>query len=322
MKLLKKHGNSVFVHSLWRTANTYFLGKFSGLDETMVFAEPFNYQLSIVDESICAASEDDGVGLSAYRGLVDARSKIGGVGIQFYDIRYALNFWFDHKDHGQLRYIQSLIDYAADRDKAAVLGFVRSLGRLPLLREMSGVHIMLMRDPFDLFWSNYLKLRDEDTSFFALQYVMLATLCREVPALEALAMKHNLPKLKIKGAHDTFTEAYAQMRSICSDNIELLRESFILVYLLSYGAAMTHADLVINVDRLSVDAAYQARLSELIADRTGHELDFSDCACTRYAEPGPRMEFYETYRAEQCTLEDSKQARWLSGGRLIDSLLA
>ncbi|WP_309397890.1 hypothetical protein [Cerasicoccus maritimus] len=323
MKLLKKHENTVFVHSLWRCGNSYFLGKFAGLENATVFAEPFNDQLSIVDKAVCATAPAADSGFSAYRGLVDPKPKVGGAGIQHYDVRFALNYWFAEKEHGQLRYLQHLIDEAEQTEGGfAVLGFVRSLGRVSMLRELRGFHLVLLRDPFDLYWSNWLKLRDEDTAYFALQYVMLAALCRDVPALDALALKYHLPKPKIKGGHYAFTDAYNQLHGRFSEDEDLLREAFILVFLLSYGAALTQADLVVSVDRLTQDAGYQTNIAGLIGDRTGHELDFSDCAATQYDEPAERAAFYEIYRAEQCTLEDSKHPRWVSGGRLIDSLLA
>ncbi|WP_269538905.1 hypothetical protein [Cerasicoccus fimbriatus] len=317
MKLLKKTGNPVFVHSLWRCSNTYFLEKFKGSDSALVFTEPFNDQLSIVGANSGGLSPE----LAVYADLIGPRGKTGDCGVANYDIRFALNYWFDGKDHGQLHYLQGLLDLARERDKEPVLGFTRSLGRLSHLRELGGFHIVLIRDPFDVFWSNYQQLRDADTAYFTMQYVMLATLSRTVPALEALALKHHLPKLKIKGAHESFTEAYNQISRNFADNLDLLRESFILVYLLSYGAAMQHTDLVVSMDRLSRDHLYQERISGLIADRTGYELDFTDCACPQHDAPKERAEFYETFRAEQCTLEDSTHPGWVHGGRLVDSFL-
>lgn len=323
----------IFIHSLWRCASTYFMEKFTAQTGVVGFTEPFNEHLRLIDNKMI--DEDDQKRRTElnhpnqeqnyygpYRELI-VPGNIESPGIRHFDIRYALNYWFDVKDHGQHRYVQSLIDHAEVRfDSQAVLGFVRSLGRVGMLRGLGGYHIVLLREPFGAFWSSYTQLRDKDNRYFAIQYVMLAALCRDVPALDALAIKHHLPKLKIKGPFYTYGRACNQFRDKYAENLELLREAFCLVYLLSYAAAMPHADLVVSIDRLSRDAEYRAHISELITDNTGRKLDFSDCRCPQYDEPDARAEFYETYRAEQATLEESKQPRWLAGGRLIDSLLA
>ncbi|GHC00598.1 hypothetical protein GCM10007047_16270 [Cerasicoccus arenae] len=297
------------------------------------FTEPFNEHLRLIDQKM--ADEDDQKRreelnhpnqeqsyYGPYRDLI-VPGDIESPGIRHFDIRYPLNYWFDPKDRGQLRYLRSLIDHAGDRFQSQpVLGFVRSLGRVELLRNLGGYHIVLLREPFDAFWSSYTQLRDKTNAYFAVQYVMLAALCRDVPALDALALKYHLPKLKIKGPFYTYGRACNLFREQYADNLELLREAFCLVYLLSYGAALPHADLVVSVDRLSRDEAYRKRISNLIAENTGRVLDFNDCRCPQYDEPEARAAFEETYRAEQCALEESRQARWMAGGRLLDSLLA
>jgi len=307
--------------------------KFAAEPGMVAFTEPFNEHLRLIDQKMVDEDEkkrraelnhpnQQASYYAPYRELI-VPGDIESPGIRHFDIRFALNYWFEDKDRGQHRYVQSLLDHARENFNAQpVLGFVRSLGRLPVLREMGGFHIVLLRDPFDVYWSNITQLRNKDNRYFAIQYVMLAALCRSEPALDALALKHHLPKLKIKGPFYTYGRACNQFREDYADNEELLREAFCLVYLLSYGAALPHADLVVSVNRLSRDEHYRRRIAELIAQQTGRELDFSDCQCPHYDEPGERQAFMETYRAEQATLEERKQARWIAGGRLVDSLLA
>ncbi|MEO0795057.1 MAG: hypothetical protein AAFX93_07845 [Verrucomicrobiota bacterium] len=321
----------VFIHSLWRCASTYFMEKFSQQPAVATFTEPFNEHLRLIDHKMM--DDEDRKRREAlnhpnaeqsyygpYRDLI-VPGDIESPGIHQFDIRFPLNYWFEDKDRGHLRYLRTLIDHAADSfESQAVLGFVRSLGRLKLLRELNGYHIVLLREPFGVYWSNHTQLRDKGNSYFAIQYVMLAALCRQIPALDALASRYHLPKLKVKGPFYTFGRACNQFREEYADAIELQREAFCLVYLLSYGAALTQADLVVSVDRLSRDPEYRQHISALIAENTGHQLDFSDCKCPRYDEPAARDEFYKTYRAEQLTLEERKSSHWLTGGRLVDSL--
>lgn len=325
--------NPVFIHSLWRCASTYFMEKFAREPGVVAFTEPFNEHLRLIDQKMVEDDErqrreqlnhpnQEQSYYAPYRELI-VPGDIESPGIRHFDIRFALNYWFEEKERGQQRYVQSLLDHAANHFQAQpVLGFVRSLGRLEVLREMGGYHIVLMRDPFDVFWSNYTQLRDKDNRYFAIQYVMLAALCRNVPALDALAIKHQLPKLKIKGPFYTFGRACNQFREDYADNVELLRQAFCLVYLLSYGAALPNADLVVSVDRLSRDEIYRQHISALIAENTGRELDFADCRCPHYDEAEERAAFMETYRSQQLTLEERKQQRWTAGGRLIESFLA
>lgn len=307
--------------------------KFAAEPGVVAFTEPFNEHLRLIDHKMVDENEQQRRETlnhpnqhqsyyAPYRDLI-LPGDIESPGVRHFDIRFALNYWFEEKDRGQHRYLQSLIDHAAEKQGAqAVLGFVRSLGRLGMLRPIGAYNVVLLRDPFDVFWSGFTQLRDKDNRYFAIQYVMLAALCRDVPALDALAIKHHLPKLKIKGPFYTYGRACNQFRDQYADNVELLREAFCLVYLLSYGAALPNADLIVSVDRLSRDEVYRQKIAALIEQNTGRALDFTDCHCPHYDEPTERAVFYETYRAEQLILEERKQSRWVAGGRLIESLLA
>lgn len=323
----------VFIHSLWRCASTYFMEKFMAGAGVMAFTEPFNEHLRLIDtkmldeedrqqrESLNHPNQGQSY-YGTYRDLI-VPGDMESPGVRDFDIRFPLNFWFADKDRGQSRYLESLLDYARGQGNLQpVLGFVRSLGRVGLLRRLGGVHLVLVREPFDVYWSGFTQARDKANPYFAVQYAMIAALCREVPVLDELARRYDLPKLKIKGPFYTYGRACNRFREDYAGATELLREAFCLVALMSYGAAFPSADLVVSVDRLSRDEAYRVRVSGELARLTGHELDFADCRCPCYDEPAERAAFEAAWLDAQARLERARDPRWLAGGRLLESFRA
>ena len=77
----------------------------------------------------------------------------------------------------------------------------------------------------------------------------------------------------------SFRHQYRQLRRRFEPlDDELSYRAFIAVYLLSYAKAMRHADVVVDMDRLSRFPPYAAQLSQELLQLTGVALDFRDCS--------------------------------------------
>jgi hypothetical protein len=147
-------------------------------------------------------------------------------------------------------YINLLIQNAESHDKHACLGFVRSCMRSGAIRrEFNGFHIALLRNPFKQFTS-----------------------CKELNFMDAIT---NVSEV-IMHFFERIGKWYEQQCRVLNP-IHHGSLHFAICYLLSNVTAMIHSDLVIDTDRLAIEASYRSDIIDQIRKVTGLSPDFSDC---------------------------------------------
>ena len=278
--------DAVFLHSGWRTGSTYVWNKFRRLRSCLAFYEPFNDLLgSMTPVGVLMTSRHDTALRHSDLDLPyfhEYLPLLGQKGLPLFRDEFVCRDYFvaDEKLPEQLQYLESLLALADKARKTPVLGCVRSLGRVGWFkRELKGANIVLIRSPFSQWVSGQKLAADGGYRFFdPVHFLILSQARGSEPAIEH-ARHHRIPR------YETLTSNAGRL--MLADTVAIAPPAvrfgvFASVYFLSMMAALPHADLVVDVDRLTSDAGYRADRSAEIRRLTGCDLDFSDARTPRY----------------------------------------
>lgn len=284
----------IFIHSLFRAGSTYIFNLFrrsekgywcyqESLNE-FVFASRNNPELLNTDhgeEKIRLLRHPD-IGKSYFQELFDVwpawQDKIKEPAL------YQAYFSDQSLDNG-IEYLHSLIDAAKGRP---VFQECRTSGRIDTIkRSLNGFHIYLWRNPWDQWWSYKVH------SYFdwANQLIINAN---NPPAplrnlLNALQLSH-YEYGDIPGAF-----AFYESRPLTSEQSYLV---FYMLWCLGLREGSAHADLLLNIDRLSDSEAYQDEtLSKLKASGIDG-ISFADCHIPQGAYTENEKAFFEAAEAQ------------------------
>jgi hypothetical protein len=153
---------------------------------------------------------------------------------------------------------------------------------------------VLIRDPVQQ-WRSFhsLRKRPRPTYFELCQYVILSEAARGEDAARRLGLS--------RGEGDLADRIQAVRRRLKRAPARTSFAAFLGVYLLSYLAALPHADLVIDVDRLGADPNYAWAMASRVAALTGLVVDFSGCRAPRPHPDRARV----GYRQEAIAMADA-----------------
>lgn len=152
-------------------------------------------------------------------------------------------------------YVRGLVDHAEQRGRVPVLTATRSLGRVAGLKAAApGLHVVLYRNLYH-HWCSYTEQATCGNAYFLDTITRIARLSLHDPMIRDLL---SIYPVETPSTTDTNT-FYLFM--------------FLHIYLYSHATAA--ADLVIDVNRLSGDAAYRGEIEGAFAERDV-PVDFSD----------------------------------------------
>ena len=276
---------AVFLHSGWRTGSTYFWNKFRRHERCLAFYEPFNEflgSLSPSDVFLANAPQEPFHHPALEQPYFHEYLPIlGPQGHPLFRDEFSCRNYFvtDQPLDDQRAYLESLLTLAERQQRVPVLGCVRTLGRVVWLqRTFDTVNIALIRSPLSQ-WMSGQHLAEQGYRFFDRMHFLVLSQAQGSAIAAAHARHHGIPRLDNLPA--------AGMHTALSDMVEaspasMRLEVFLSVYYLSYMAALPHADLVVDIDRLSAEPGYRATVRTRIADLTGIDLDFADARTPRY----------------------------------------
>jgi hypothetical protein len=278
----------VLIHSGWRTGSTYFWSKFRRQPACTAFYEPFNeLLLTLTADQVRQSAELEALMhhppaelpyLHEYLPLPTER------GFPLFQEEFCYKNYFrasgDLSD--QRAYIEMLLDRAAQKKGTAVLGLVRSLGRVPWFkRTFDALNIVLVRSPVSQWASGRFQALNNNLLFFELGQLLILSQAQGCAAAAEEARRLGIPRM------DDCSLATASARLADIANRYRTKEAFdafMSVYMLSLWTALPYADLTVDMDLMSSNPAYRAKITEVIAQLTGFELDFSDCKMPRYGD--------------------------------------
>jgi hypothetical protein len=272
----------VFLHGGWRCGSTYVWNRFRQSPHTLCYYEPFHEVLRRCtpkkihrDTSSNWNSRHpplDRPYRDEYLPLLGLRR-----GVRRYHDDFAVARYFPSKDAlaPEVRYLSRLLHHGARAGKCAVFGFSRSLARAGAIKAaLGGFHIVIHRDPVQQWLScRSYRIAEGSTYFELCHFMILALACPNSPAGH-FAQTLGLPR----PPPGTFRQQFDFLKCALSPwSNEVSYRSFLAVTLLSYSMARKHADLTIDLDRLSLSSEYRDALRRTIFSRTGLTIGFDDC---------------------------------------------
>ena len=281
---------AIFIHSGWRTGSTYVWTKFRHDPACLGFYEPFNEMLSAMSPTDIytarhdlAALKHSEIGLPYFHEYIPL---LGPKGHPLFKLEFSYRNYFVTGEplSDQRAYIDSMLGLAAKLGRRPVLGFVRSLGRVGWFRKnfTAAANIVVIRSPLGQWLSaRQLALQHQHEFFDPMQLLILAQ-ARGSAVVALEAQRLGIPRLDdhpLPAAIELARQLAAKLSP--ADRFRI----FASLYALSYLAALPQADLVIDMDRLSVDADYQAEVADAVRTLTGLDVEFSDAAMPRRADP-------------------------------------
>jgi hypothetical protein len=281
---------AIFIHSGWRTGSTYVWTKFRQDPACLGFYEPFNEMLSAMSPTDIytarhdlAALKHSEIGLPYFHEYIPL---LGAKGHALFKLEFSYRNYFiaDEPLPDQRAYIESMLGLAGKLGRRPVLGFVRSLGRVGWFRKnfTDAANIVVIRSPVGQWLSaRQLALQHQHEFFDPMQLLIFAQARGSMAIIEE-GQRLGIPRLDghpLSAAIELARQLSAKLNP--ADRFRI----FASLYVLSYLAALPNADLVIDMDRLSVEAAYQAETARAIHALAGLDVEFSDAAMPRRADP-------------------------------------
>jgi hypothetical protein len=276
---------AIFLHSSWRSASTYVWAKFRQRSDTYCYFEPLNEHLAVLTDELIDRFRPwafahhpplDAPYLEEFRSLIGPKGGIASFPAHLTFGRYCAD-WDDHLPELE-SYLADLAGLAARYDRIPVYGCVRTDMRVRWFRaRMPGAHIFIRREPRRQFLSMLRQAAMGNPYFLQRGLVILRHNLTE-PAFAPLLSAIDLPALpassELPGA---FRDGLAP-----GPLLDRLYAIFYYMRLLARQFGELQCDLVIDIDRLSLEADYRRETETRLGDLTGMDISFADCRVERY----------------------------------------
>ena len=304
----------VFLHCGWRSGSTYIWNKFRAQGDVLAFYEPFHERLarctaaSILHDTEQAWDSRHPRLNAPY--FAEYLPLLRGKGVARYEDRFAVRRCFVQTQQplDEAAYLASLLRLAESGGKQAVLGFARSLGRVGAIKRVfGGHHVVVIRDPVQQWLSARSQRLQHGSPYFELGHLMILALASPLSVAGRIARWLQIPYVRF----GSFGHQYRLLRRRFEPlDDELSYRAFIAVYMLAYTKALRHADVVIDMDRLSGSRPYAAALSDELLRASGVDLDFGDCSMPAHHRNVARLNMHAIHRevSERMLMEQSEVA--------------
>jgi len=297
----------IFLHSSWRAGSTYVWSKFRNQPEAYCYFEPLNEHLPTVTHDFIdrfrpwvSANHPPLTApyLEEFRPLVRAEGGIAGFPTPLTYGEYCA----DHQSAltGLADYLNDLAAHATGLGRRPVYGFVRTDLRVGWFRaRMEGSNIFVRRDPRRQFLSMMRQATQQNPYFLDRGIVILLTNF-EAPVFAPLRAAIDMAQLvKSRELHEVLRGRM--------EHKDMLRQLYIIFYFmrrLSGPWGEAQSDLVIDIDRLSLDLAYRSEIEDRLGDLVGMAISFEDCNVERYdADLGRIQGFFDDVEREAEQIE-------------------
>lgn len=288
----------VFLHGGWRCGSTYIWNRLRQCAGTRCFYEPFHEALSRCtarrvwrDTTLAWNSRHPLLEQPYWYEYLPLLRRAGLRGVRRHREAFAVMEYFpgERGIHEQAAYLRQLIRLAQRDGRLPVFGFSRSLARAGALKEaLGGYHVVIRRDPRQQ-WLSCRSYRVADGAvYFELCHFLILALAPPQSPAGWYARFLGLPRPPA----GRFREQFRFMHEALAPwTDELSYRAFLGVRLLSHEAAMSAADLTIDIDALSRDREYRADVSAAIRARSGLETRFDDCHIGAHESASVALDF-------------------------------
>ena len=270
----------IFVHSLFRAGSTYIFHAFRRADsgQFWCYQEPLHEDLPRLAAAgaLRVEGEDDGA-IDALRHPRLARGHNYEYHVAQSDIPRLFRKSFPYDDFFLPARGASgaLLEYLAALERAApgraVFQMCRSIGRVAFLKQnMGGIHILLLRNPRDQWWSYQIAPYFDTTSLLIANARNTPGFVRET-AISMGFCDHHKSRLEKEMRHFGRMSLPAAMRY----------ELFFSLWCYQILESRHHTDLVMDMDRLTTDAVYRKSCEDRLQALGIVGVTLGDCSLPR-----------------------------------------
>ncbi len=250
----------VFIHSLFRSASTYFFQKFRAIESFACYQEPFNESLAalnhawrhyrLLEPPTLPGLRHPQLDRPYFYEFWEARQHLRGL----YHASFAYRQYFARAGQlpaAQRAWISAIIEHARGRP---LLQFCRSSGRAAALRSLyGGTHLHLWREPRAQWWS----YKTADYFDSVSRHIYRSAHLPE--ALRVVRRMAGIPRSRFR--HPPPRGNYVMFYGLWLD---------------AWLRLCANSDLSINVDRIALDPTENAECARRLAGLVGHAIDLSD----------------------------------------------
>ncbi len=267
------HMPPIFIHSLFRSGSTYLFMVFrrSGAGY-WCYQEPLHEIAFFSRDNTSGLEQDHGenkaqllrhpaVDSAYFRELKETWPAWKDVITE--PIIYDAYFLGENEEIG-IRYWEVLAEAARGRP---VFQECRTSGRIGAIKSrMGGYHIYLWRNPWDQWWSYKV------APYFDVANQIILHASQAPKPVQLLLEKLDVPAYEGKDLAGAF--AFYGERPLTSEQSYL---AFYLLWCLGLREGTYHADILLNIDRLSDSTEYREKVVAQLKDAGIDGIDFSDC---------------------------------------------
>lgn len=255
----------IFIHSLFRSGSTYFFNVFRRspagyrcFQEALHYMTYYNKEtpdkFNIIDESIIKLLRHPNLDKPYFYELLPIWSEWKD------KLTFSAVFdgYFGSQDADDgTEFFKAIIE--ATKDARPVFEECRTAGRIGLIREkLGGFHIYLWRNPWDQWWSY------KTANAFDYQDRMIINAPNNFGAITKLHSYLGFEVVRPEIWNGVFTAEESYL-------------TYYLLWCLGLHEGIKHADLLVNIDRLTESKPYRQEILSALAQNGIEDIDFSDC---------------------------------------------
>lgn len=317
-KLLRRQPPSIFLHSLFRSGSTYLFNAFRNEPGFWCYYEPLHHQLIEIRQDRLAIFPFD-------KKTTDKMSHPQLTRPHFYEFKAVLkndhipffNVFMSYSEFAAVRqharmykYVMTLLVSTPDK-LTPLLQFNRSSLRIGWFKRFfrNALHIYILRDRRDQFES-YFRQGEKYNIFLAINLYIIAVNRKQWRFDQAYAPY----KKDFRITHDLYYDL-KQLAFLAADIDRAVHyRVFLHLWLTSLVEAKRHADVILDMNRLSESPAYNQQVAQLLREKFSVSPSiFSGCRIKRYdrycmedsAFAAMEREVSETYQKELAALNIS-----------------
>jgi len=175
-------------------------------------------------------------------------------------------------------WVKCLIGNAKKYEKPALLSFCRSMGRINFLKERfpDATNIVLHRDPFEVFRSNYFQLTEYNNNYFNSSYLLIiAYNHKKIPEFDKYYNQNYFPEVTGKISHDLPHISREKEKGTYKSDYKRAFKDFYLVFF--YCMKNIDRNNIINIDFSNFNNdIYRDKITETLADIGIKNFTFKD----------------------------------------------
>jgi hypothetical protein len=278
---------AIFIHSLFRTGSTYIYNKFRQQGNCYCYYEPFHESLlnlknhqQTIDENLQKMMHHPAMNqdyFHEYESFLDPKTS----SVPFFRKSFTADeFCYNEANPPLKKYIDFLILQSSG--KIPVFQFNRSALRTGWFKSNypKAINIYLLRHPRDN-WMSHITLEKGENPYFAGMSLLIASLNKDASYFKPLA--EILPLIDFKWEDfKNQIRFYINLIPVYTDVEQYL--IFYFIWLNAMIENVLHADIIINMNRLSENTTYQTDLNNLFKQFNIPEIDFRDAHLPVYKD--------------------------------------